>query len=80
MQQSTCGLPSTAQAYSVRMTAVAPCPLGYLTTWPDGQPLPTVATLNAPNGGVVGNEAIVPAGTGGEIMLCQCQYKLGNRY
>ena len=67
VQQSTCGLPSTAQAYSVRMTAVAPSPLGYLTTWPDGQPLPTVATLNAPNGGVVGNEAIVPAGTGGEI-------------
>ncbi|MGD0137115.1 MAG: SBBP repeat-containing protein, partial [Bryobacteraceae bacterium] len=67
VQQSSCGISSTAQAYSVRMTAVAPAPLGYLTTWPAGQPLPTVATLNAPNGGAVGNEAIVPAGTGGAI-------------
>ena len=67
VQQSACGIPSTAQAYSVRMTVVAPAPMGYLTTWPAGQTLPVVATLNAPNGGVVGNEAIVPAGTGGAI-------------
>jgi pseudomonalisin len=63
VQQSSCGIPSSAQAYSVRMTVVAPGPLNYLTTWSEGQPLPTVATLNAPNGGVMGNEAIVPAGT-----------------
>ena len=67
VQQSACGIPMTAQAYSVRMTVVAPGPMGYLTTWPAGQSLPTVATLNAPNGGVVGNEAIVPAGTNGDI-------------
>ena len=67
VQQSACGIPTTAQAYSVRMTAVAPGPLGYLTAWPAGQSLPTVATLNAPNGGVVGNEAIVPAGASGDI-------------
>jgi hypothetical protein len=62
-QQSSCGIPSTAQVYSVRMTVIPPGPLGYLTTWPAGQPQPAVATLNAPNGGVVGNEAIVPSGT-----------------
>jgi hypothetical protein len=67
VQQSACGIPATAQAYSVRMTVVAPGPMGYLTTWPAGQPLPIVATLNAPNGGVVGNEAIVPAGISGDI-------------
>ncbi len=67
VQQSTCGIPATAQAYSVRMTVVATGPMGYLTTWPAGQSLPIAATLNAPNGGVVGNEAIVPAGTNGDI-------------
>jgi hypothetical protein len=63
VQQSLCGIPSSAQAYSVRMTVVVPGSLNYLTTWPAGQTLPNVATLNALDGGVVGNEAIVPAGT-----------------
>jgi hypothetical protein len=66
---SGCGIPASAQAYSVRMTAVAPAALGYLTTWPAGQTLPLVATLNALNGGVVGNEAIVPAGANGAISV-----------
>jgi hypothetical protein len=69
MPSSSCGIPLSAQAYSVRMTVVAPGPLGYLTTWPAGQSLPLAATLNAPNGGVVGNEAMVPAGTGGAISV-----------
>jgi hypothetical protein len=63
VQQSTCGIPSTAQVYAVRMTAVAHGPVGYLTAWPAGGSLPVAATLNAPNGGVIGNEALVPAGT-----------------
>jgi len=64
MQQSSCDIPSAALAYSVRMTAVADDgPLTYLTTWPKGETLPNVSTLNAPAGGVVGNQAIVPAGT-----------------
>jgi len=69
MPDSSCPIPPSAQAYSVRMTVVAPGPLVYLTTWPAGQPLPNVATLNAPNGGVVGNEAIVPAGNSGAISV-----------
>ncbi len=70
VQQSSCGIPSTAQAYSMRMTVVVESGgLGYLTTWPAGQALPVVATLNAPDGGVVGNEAIVPAGTSGAISV-----------
>jgi hypothetical protein len=45
--------------------------VGYLTAWPAGGSLPVAATLNAPNGGVIGNEAIVPAGTaaGGPISV-----------
>ena len=70
----SCDLPSSAVAYSLRMTVVPPGPLGYLTTWPAGQPLPIAATLNDPSGRVVGNEAIVPAGTGGSINV----YASGN--
>jgi hypothetical protein len=67
--QGSCDIPSTALAYSVRMTAVPPGPLVYLTTWPYGQTLPNVSTLNAPVGGVVGNQAIVPAGNDGSGSL-----------
>jgi Pro-kumamolisin, activation domain/Bacterial Ig-like domain (group 3) len=71
VQQSSCGILPTAQVYSVRMTVLAPGPLGYLTTWPEGQTLPNASTLNAPNGGVVGNQAFVPAGTetGGPVSV-----------
>jgi hypothetical protein len=71
IEQSPCGIPPAAQMYSVRMTAVAPGPLVYLTTWPEGQPLPNVSTLNAASGGAVGNQALVPAGTddGGPISV-----------
>lgn len=62
VQDSSCGIPSSALAYSMRLTVVAPGPLGYLTAYPAGQALPVAATLNALGGGVVGNEAIVPAG------------------
>ncbi len=34
-----------------------------------GQPYPKVSTLNSPNGDVIANAAIVPAGTGGEITV-----------
>ncbi len=65
--QSTCGIPTAAEAYSLRMTVVPPGPLGYLTAYPDGQTLPVAATLNDGGGEVLGNQAIVPAGTNGAI-------------
>jgi hypothetical protein len=67
IQTSACNLPATAQAYSLNFAAVPSGPLGYLTAWPTGQAKPLVATLNAPTGTVVGNAAIVPAGTNGSI-------------
>ena len=66
---SACNLPATARAYSLNFAAVPSGPLGFLTAWPTGQPKPFVATLNAPTGTVVGNAAIVPAGTNGAIDL-----------
>ncbi len=64
---SSCGLPANAQAYSLNITVVPRRPLSYLTAWPAGQTQPLVSTLNSPDGGVVANAAIVPAGTGGGV-------------
>jgi len=62
--QSACNVPASAQAYSLNMTAVPPGPLTYLTAWPAGQAQPIVSTLNALQGQIAANAAIVPAGGG----------------
>ena len=64
---SACSVPNTAQAYSFNFGALPHAPLGYLTTWPAGSPLPGVATLGSPSGLGVSNAALVPAGIGGAI-------------
>lgn len=64
VSSSSCGIPSNAQAYSFNVTAVPQGPLGYLSIWPANQPYPYVSTLNALDGGVTANAAIVPAGDG----------------
>ncbi|HUA62739.1 MAG TPA: BACON domain-containing protein, partial [Verrucomicrobiae bacterium] len=69
VQSSSCGVPATARAYSLNMTAVPPGPLTYLTTWPAGVTQPVVSTLNAFQGQVVANAAIVPAGTSGQVSV-----------
>jgi len=38
-----------------------------LTLWPNGYLQPLVSTLNAPNGGIVANAAIVQASTSGGV-------------
>jgi hypothetical protein len=38
--------------------------MGFLTLWPDGEPQPTVSTLNAIDGFVTSNMAIVPTTNG----------------
>jgi Bacterial Ig-like domain (group 3) len=71
----TCNIPSTAQAYSLNVTAIPPSssghpqPLGSLTMWPTGQAQPLVSTLNAPTGTVTANAAVLPAGTGGSVSV-----------
>jgi hypothetical protein len=66
---SACNLPDTAGAYSLNFTVVPHSKLGYLSTWPTGQPQPYVSTLNALTGGVTSNAAIVPAGDSGAISV-----------
>jgi hypothetical protein len=64
MATSSCGLPPEAQAYSLNPTVVPAGPLGFLTLWPAGGPVPVVSTLNSLDGSVVSNAAIVPAANG----------------
>jgi hypothetical protein len=64
---SACGIPSTAQAYSLNVTVVPHGLLGFLTMYPCGQQLPLASTLNSIDGRVKAAAAIVPAGTGGAV-------------
>jgi DNA-binding beta-propeller fold protein YncE len=70
---SPCAVPSSVPAQSLAYTfnaTVVPYQggsLGYLTLWPVGGTLPVVSTLNASDGAITSNMAIVPAGTNGQI-------------
>jgi len=59
-----CGVPATAQAFVLNATVVPPGFLGYITMWPQGQSRPLASTLNAYDGAVTNNMAIVPTTTG----------------
>jgi hypothetical protein len=65
---SGCGVPVTAQAYSLNVTVVPSGGLNYLTIWPGGQPRPVASLLNS-DGRVKANATIVPAGTGGAVSV-----------
>jgi hypothetical protein len=69
VQSSACGIPSTARAYSLNITAVPHGSLGFLTAWPSGQAQPVVSTLNSSTGVVTANAAIVPAGSVGDVSI-----------
>jgi hypothetical protein len=64
VQGSACAPPSTAKAYVLNATVVPMGILNYLTLWPDGASRPVVSTLNAGDGAVTSNMAIVPANNG----------------
>jgi hypothetical protein len=57
---SLCGPPATAKGYVFNATAIPSGPLYYLTLWPDTENQPQVSTLNAKDGAVTSNMAIVP--------------------
>ncbi len=64
-----CGVPSSAAAYSLNVTAIPPRTLGYISVWPKGQQQPLVSTLNSLDGRIKANAAILPAGDGGAISV-----------
>jgi uncharacterized repeat protein (TIGR03803 family) len=61
---SACVPPSTAQAYVLNATVVPTASLSYLTLWAAGGAQPDVSTLNASDGAVTSNMAIVPTANG----------------
>src|ERR1035438_7831449 len=61
---SPCEPPAAAQAYVFNATVVPQGGLGYLTLWPDGTGRPVVSTLNAIDGWITSNMAIVPSTNG----------------
>jgi hypothetical protein len=65
---SSCGVPDTARAFVFNATVVPPGPLGFITMWPEGETQPVVATLNAVDGAITNNMAIVPT-TNGSITV-----------
>jgi hypothetical protein len=67
--QGSCGIPGTAQAYSLNVAVVPVTTLGFVTAWPAGQARPVAATLNSLDGRIKSNASIVPSGTGGAISV-----------
>ncbi|MFZ0795115.1 MAG: choice-of-anchor tandem repeat GloVer-containing protein [Candidatus Korobacteraceae bacterium] len=61
---SACAPPSSAAAYVFNATVVPPGPMLYLSLWPDGEQQPVVSTLNAEDGFITSNMAIVPTNNG----------------
>ena len=57
---SPCAPPATAAGYVFNATVVPSPRLPYLTLWPHGEQQPVVSTLNAYDGFVTSNMAIVP--------------------
>ena len=61
---SGCGAPASAQSFVLNATVVPPGPMGFLTLWPQGAAQPLVSTLNAIDGAITSNMAIVPTTNG----------------
>ena len=67
---SNCGVPVSA-AYSLNFVSVTPLgqTVGWIAAWPDDTTWPGTVVLNAPQGGIVDNAAIVAAGADGGIQV-----------
>jgi hypothetical protein len=62
-----CNIGPGIAAATVNATVVPTSAFGYLTLFPAGQGMPVVSTLNALDGAITSNAAIVPLGTSGGI-------------
>jgi len=61
---SPCAPPGNATGYVFNATVVPSRPLGYLTLWPDTEQQPIASTLNAYDGWITSNMAIVATSNG----------------
>ena len=58
-----CGIPTTARAVAVNVTATEPTTQGHLIWFPSGAEKPRTSTVNYTAGLTIANDAIVPVGT-----------------
>jgi len=71
--QGNCGVPDTAKAATLNVTAVNPTNTGRFTVYPAGIASPTVSTINFPVGtSALANGAIVPLSDAG--VACPAGY------
>ena len=61
---SPCNVPPTARAFVFNATVIPLGSLGYITMWAEGQTQPLASTLNAIDGAITNNMAIVPTANG----------------
>jgi len=65
-----CGIPAGARAVSVNVTVVqATAGPGFLTLYPGGTSLPVASTINYKASQTRGNNAILPLGSAGDIVV-----------
>jgi hypothetical protein len=64
-----CGLPATAKALSLNVTATAPSHPGYVTIFPGSTPFPPTSTVNYRPGQTRANNAIIPVGAAGDLTV-----------
>jgi alpha-tubulin suppressor-like RCC1 family protein len=59
-----CGVPPESRSFVLNTTVVPSGLLGYVTLWANGGPQPVVSTLNALDGAITSNMALVPTTNG----------------
>ena len=66
-----CGIPNTAQAVVINVTAVNPTGQGWISLWPGGYPVPAQPTsrLNYSPGQTIANTTVEPLGASGDLTL-----------
>jgi len=72
VRQSPCAttIPPNVKAYALTVTAMpGGSPMPFITAWPAGSAMPNASILNAFDGQIVTNSAIVPAGTDGSVSV-----------
>lgn len=63
------GIPRNAESVVVNITATGADRIGFVTAFPDGQPVPDASNVNIVPGGVRANTAVVKVGSNGRIKL-----------
>ncbi|MFN7934141.1 MAG: hypothetical protein U0R19_12495 [Bryobacteraceae bacterium] len=62
------GIPTNAKAFAMNFTAIpGGSPMPFLTAYPTGQSQPNASVLNAFEGQIVTNSAIIPSGPNGQV-------------